>query len=85
MDHDGVAVAGEAEQHRELWPLGVLAGGVVGEQAVDVRPVELAIRVLLEAADPDVAEALAGHGLTPAKCQDELYNLPFNMSRKAFR
>jgi hypothetical protein len=83
VDHDRVPVAGEAEQRCELGPLRVLARSVIGEEAVDDEAVELAIRVLLEAADPDVAEALAGHRLPSTKCQGRLYDLPSTVSRNA--
>lgn len=57
-----------------------MMAGRTASQAVDDEAVELAIRVLLEAADPDVAKAMAGHGLLPTKCQGRLYDLANRVS-----
>jgi len=58
-DH-GVAVADEAEQGLELRPLRVLGGDAVGEGLVERDAVELPVEVLVQAADPDVADSLTG-------------------------
>ena len=61
MDNHGVALAGELEQRRQLQALRVLAGGPVGKDAVEREAVKLLVGILVDAADADVAEALALH------------------------
>jgi hypothetical protein len=56
MHHDGVTVANEPDQLVELRPGDVLAGGFLGEQPIGVDAVELAVGVLVDGADPDVAD-----------------------------
>ena len=52
--------------HRlQLWSVGVLAAGVVGEHLVQFDPVELAVGVLVYGADPHVADGLALAQLRP--------------------
>jgi len=58
-DH-GVAVTDEAEQRFQLWPFGVLARGAVGEGLVELDAVELPVEVLVQAADPGIADPLTG-------------------------
>lgn len=62
---DGVPVADEPEQLGQLRPGGVLAGGFVGEDPVQDLAVELALLVLVNGADPYVADALTFHGGLP--------------------
>ncbi|MOA07606.1 hypothetical protein D3C78_1273130 [compost metagenome] len=61
MDHQGVPVAHVAEQRVELGTLGVLAGRLVGEHLAHLGALELAIRVLVEGTDPDIADPLPVH------------------------
>ncbi len=77
MHDHGVALTGKLEERRELGSLGVLARRPVGKDAVERDAVELAVRMLVNAADSDVAEALATqHRRFPtAECQAELYDL----------
>ncbi len=89
-DDDGVAVAREADEGVELGAGGVLARGVVGEGAIDGDTVELAIGVLVEGGDADVADALPVHDVPPplrmldtrSICQDRVYKVRGQMSRK---
>ena len=73
LHDDGIAVAHEVEQCVELRTLRVLARRLVGEEPIDGNLIELAISILVEAADPDVADALTVQMWLPqAKCQSEL-------------
>ena len=63
----GVALAHEAQQRVELRSLGVLARRLIGEYLVYLGVFQLACRVLVEAADPDVADALTGQGVLLGK------------------
>ena len=58
MHDHGVAFTGELEERRQLRALGVLPRRSVGKDAVEREAVELTVRVLVHAADSDVAEAL---------------------------
>jgi hypothetical protein len=60
--HDqGVPVPEEAQQLLQLRALRVLARGLVREGPVQLDALELADRVLVQTADPDVSNALPGH------------------------
>lgn len=59
MHHHGIALADEAQQRLQLGALGVLAGGLVGEHLAYLGLFQLAFRVLVEATDPDVTDALS--------------------------
>jgi len=73
VDHHGVAVADEGEHRRQLRPVEVLAGDMVGEGPVDLDALELPISILLQGADPDVADALTVDArLLTSKCQVEI-------------
>jgi hypothetical protein len=51
----------------------VLAGDMVGEGPVDLDALELPISILLQGADPDVADALTVDArLLTSKCQVEI-------------
>jgi hypothetical protein len=63
VDHHRVALPDVGEHLGELRALGVLAGGLVGEDAVERHLVELANPVLVQGADPDVPDALTVHSL----------------------
>ena len=55
--------------------LRVLPGRRVGKEPIDRDLLELAVRVLVEAAHPDIADAVTVYGgLLPLVCQDELCN-----------
>ena len=63
----------------------VFAGRLVGEGAIEGDAVELALDVLVDAADPDVADPLPSHrGFFPA-CQVELQDLASDLSIEANR
>ena len=56
VHEDDVTGAEEPQQLVELGPGDVLSRGVIGEHPVDVDAVELAVGVLVDGADPDVAD-----------------------------
>jgi hypothetical protein len=58
VHHHGVALAHEGQQRIQFRPLGVLARRFVGEYLVHLNLFKLAFRVLVEAADPDIADSL---------------------------
>jgi hypothetical protein len=59
VHHHGVAFAHEGQQRIEFGPLGVLARRLVGEHRDPPSTCfQLPFRVLVEAADPDVTDAL---------------------------
>lgn len=62
MDHKGVALSDEAEHGIQLWALGILAQGFVGEQFVHLGLFQLALWVLVVAADPDITDMLSLQG-----------------------
>ncbi len=74
MHHHGVALAHEGEQPFQLRTLGVLARRLISEQPVHRNLLELAFRVLVEAADADVADALTVRGTPEDNCQEEIYD-----------
>lgn len=59
VDDDGIALAGELQQGLKLGAVDVLAADLVGKGLVNLDAVELTVGVLVEAADANVAEALA--------------------------
>lgn len=59
VHHHGVAFANETEHGLQLGTLGVLARGFVGEQLADLDLFKLAFRVLVEAANPDIADTVS--------------------------
>ena len=61
VNHHGVALAHEGQQRIEFWPQGVFARRLVGEYPADFDMLQLPFRVLVEAADPDIADALTLH------------------------
>jgi hypothetical protein len=61
---DRVAGASECHQRLELWPLRIFAGRLVRKDAVEGRILELAIRILIERTNPDIADALANQNAT---------------------
>ncbi|GHF58282.1 hypothetical protein GCM10017781_38190 [Deinococcus metalli] len=65
MHDDGVALADEAQERVELGTPGVLARRLVAEDARQSLAVELAIRILVGAADADVADAVTEDGGPP--------------------
>ena len=75
VHHHRVALAGEGEQPFQFRTLRVLTRSLVGKEPIDLDMLELAFRVLVEAAHPDVADALTVQGvlLNPI-CQEEIYN-----------
>ncbi|KNX93036.1 hypothetical protein A7907_00615 [Acinetobacter baumannii] len=58
MHHHGVALADEGQQPFQLGTLGVLARSLVGEHPRHLNTLQLPFRVLVEAADADIADAL---------------------------
>jgi hypothetical protein len=61
VHEEGVTVPDEAQQLLELGAFGVLARGLVGVDPLQRDALELAAGVLVQAADPDVSDALPGH------------------------
>ena len=63
------------EQPFQFRTLRVLTRSLVGKEPIDLDMLELAFRVLVEAAHPDVADALTVQGvlLNPI-CQEAIYN-----------
>jgi len=61
MDHHRVALPHIGDHLRELRPIGIFAGGVVGKGAVDVNADELPIGLLVECAHPYVTDNLSRH------------------------
>ena len=61
MHHHGVALAHKGEQSIQLGALRVFAGGLVRERAGHLDAFQLPIRVLIKAADADIADALTIH------------------------
>ena len=75
VDDHGVTLAHEGQQPFEFGAPGVLARGLVGEETVHPDLLELALGVLVEAADADVADALTVHGgIAGSICQEGLYD-----------
>lgn len=62
VHHHGIAFTHEGEQRIEFRPQGVFARCLVGEHLVHLDPLKLAIRVLIEAADPHAPDALILQG-----------------------
>jgi len=58
VDVHDVTLPHEAEHGRELRPVDVFAGGLVGEHLVDGDAIELTCGVLVQGADPGVTDAL---------------------------
>jgi hypothetical protein len=58
MHHDGVAFARVREQGLQLRPVSVFSRCLIGEYFVSVQVFELAVSILIDAADPDVCDAL---------------------------
>jgi len=61
---DRIPLAGEAQEGIQLGTIDIFARRFVGEGAVHRDLFKLAIRVLVEGADPDVADALPFHTIT---------------------
>ena len=62
VHHHGIALAHEGQQRVELVALRIFARRLVGEHLVHLALFELAFRVLVEATDPHVADALTVQG-----------------------
>jgi hypothetical protein len=81
MHHDNIAFAHEGQQCVELWPLRIFARCLVGEYLVHLNLFQLTLRVLIEAADPDVADALTFQSSLPSEfCQVEIHDLSRHVS-----
>ena len=92
MVHDRVAGSGERRQRLKLGSPSVLARRLVGEQPVDADVLELPVGILVEGADPNIADAptLAGQrvALRGRKCQAKSKTLtrgPLVVGRRAVR
>nr|AYU67961.1 hypothetical protein D0358_00092 [Escherichia coli] len=97
VHHHCIAFADEAQQRFELGALGVLARCLVGEHLAHLGLFQLAFRVLVKAADPDVADAVPLHDVSLVEgglsalsvplclkahfCQAEIYNLRGHVSK----
>jgi hypothetical protein len=76
VHHHGVAFAHEGQQPFKFGTLGVLARRLVGEHLADFDLLQLPFRVLVEAADADVADALTVQDASKGKCvRNEIYDL----------
>jgi len=75
MHHHCVALARKGDQPFQFGTLCVLARSLVGKEPISLDMLELAFRVLVETAYPDVADALTVQGvlLNPI-CQEKIYN-----------
>lgn len=67
MHHDCVPLAHEGQQRVAFRPLGVLSPGLVGESLIYWDVLKVPLRILVEAADPDVAEVLTVQGASQAE------------------
>ena len=59
MHHHGIAFADEGQQPFKFRALRVLAGSLIGEYLANFDLLQLPVRVLVKAADADIADALA--------------------------
>ncbi|MND98454.1 hypothetical protein D3C80_908050 [compost metagenome] len=59
MHDNSVALTDEAEHGLQLWALGVLARRLVGEHLAHLCLFQLPFRVLIKAADPDIADTMS--------------------------
>jgi hypothetical protein len=67
MHDQGVALSDEADYVIQLRTVYILAGCPVGEHPIHRHALELAFRVLIEAADADIADALSVQGFLLGK------------------
>ena len=75
VHHHRVALAHEGDQPFQLGAMGILTRCLIGEHLVHLDMFELSFRILIEAADADVADALTVQdGLLRTMCQDEIYD-----------
>ena len=82
--HDRVTLANEREKPIKFRPLRIFARCLVGEHLRDVDIDKLSIRILIEAADACIADALTLQDcLQCQKCQEELYYFVLRMSINA--
>jgi hypothetical protein len=58
VNHDRVALSGVRKKGLQLGPIRIFPGGFVREDSVDVEVLELAVRVLIITADPNISDAL---------------------------
>ena len=68
MHHNRVALANERLQGFKLGAICVLAGRLVREYLTDHDVLKLALRILVEAADPNVADALNLQDASQTEC-----------------
>ena len=70
-------VAGAHERHDrlQLRALRVFARRFVAEDAVELDVFQLTLGILVETADPDVADALTDHALPCGDCQERVMTL----------
>lgn len=61
VDMERVALPQVGHALQELWPLGVLGAGLLGEDPVQLDALKLAVRVLVDRADPDIPDLLSAH------------------------
>jgi hypothetical protein len=81
VDDHRVARASECHQRLQLWPLRIFAGRFVRKDAVEGRILELAIGILIERTDPDIADALANQNAVPlTTLSGQVCNFTFLMS-----
>jgi len=81
VHHHRIALARERHHGIELRPMGVLPGRLVNEMPVHLDVIELAFRVLVKTADPDIANTLTVQDvLQEAKVSGKLYDPSRNLS-----
>ena len=77
MDDDRVAIAGKSQQRLQLGPSGVLPGSLVGKDTVDRNVLQLALWVLVKAADAHITDPLSAQRTSPGRdCRIRVYSNP---------
>src|SRR5262249_3882417 len=65
MDDDRIAIAGKSQKRLQLGSLGVLPRSFVGKDTVDRNVLQLALGVLVKAADAHITDPLSAHRASP--------------------
>jgi hypothetical protein len=83
MHDHRVAGAHERQERFQLRALRVFARRFVAERSVQIDVFQLPLGVLVEAADPNVADPLTDHALPCQECQERIYDLDADVSIKS--